>query len=172
MKYISRFLTICLLLQSFAWASPREGLKTAFDEYRYALTVEWDQQDQEQLKKIQASFTQEMQRLVVEEQLTAEEFALFIKENHRSLQVEEDILDLVRDRQGQFDLGRAQRMLEEGSDLMYSQGASWTAEDVLIYGFIGLIVFEIVVLIITHRDDVCPNPTRYPNDVSFECIYE
>lgn len=45
-KFISLMLLNCLVLTS-AQAATGEGLKAAFDDLSYSLTVEWDQQDQD-----------------------------------------------------------------------------------------------------------------------------
>lgn len=73
MKKISLFLVSSLLLQSLAWATPKDSLRNVMDEYRYALTVEWDQKDQKALEAIKASFGSEVKKIVAEEKLSSED---------------------------------------------------------------------------------------------------
>jgi hypothetical protein len=172
MKLLSVFLLSVVFLQSVAWAGPKDNLKTILDEYRYAVTVEWDQQDKAQLAIYQAQFSKELKGLVEEQNFSAKDLKAFIKENTRNLQIDETAFAVLEDKNGNLNLERVQQLLEDSSRQIYMQGSSWTAKELLIGGLIFLIVAEIVVLIITARDDKCPNPEYHPNDIPYPCIYE
>lgn len=172
MKKISLFLVCSLILQSFAWAGPKESLKAILDEYRFALTVEWDQRDHAELQKMQAKFSEEFNKLVKEENLSAKDLTVFLKENSRDLNLDESVLASLENGHGELDVERAQRLLNEKADLLYMQGSSWAPEEVLVYGFLGLLILEVIVLAITYKDDPCPNPEYHPNNVPYTCIYE
>ena len=85
MKKISLFLVASLLLQSLAWASPKDSLKNVLDEYRFALTVEWDQKDLRQLESIKESFQSGVKRIIQEEKLTTADLMDYLKENSHDL---------------------------------------------------------------------------------------
>jgi hypothetical protein len=172
MKMLSVFLISVVLLQSVAWAAPKDTLKTILDEYRYAVTVEWDQKDSAQLAIYQAQFSQALKRLVEEDKFSAADLKAFMKENSRELLIDESVFASLEDKNGKLNLERAEQLLEENSKQIYMQGSSWTAQELLIGGIIFLLVAEIVVLIITARDDKCPNPQYHPNDIPYPCIYE
>lgn len=172
MKKFSLFLVSCFLLQSFAWAGPKDNLKAVLDEYRYAVTVEWDQKDKAQLETFKAQFSSELTKLIQDEKLSVKDVSDFIKENSKSLKIDANVLEQLKDQNGQLDLQRAQQLLENSSNEMYMQGSSWAPEQILLYGLVTLAVFEIVVLIITARDDKCPNPASHANDIPYTCIYE
>jgi len=172
MKKFNVVVLLCLLVQSIAWAGPAHSLKNVVDEYRFALTVEWDQKDPDQLKKIKATFAQSLKELVEVDGLTAADLEVFLKANAKELQVDQTLIDSMKGANGKLDLDKANKVLSEKSADLYMQGSSWAPED-LIWPAIGILVlFEIVVLIITARDDKCPNPEYHPNDIPYPCIYE
>jgi hypothetical protein len=172
MKYFSLFLVSCFLLQSFAWAGPKESLKATLDNYQYAVTVDWDQKDQAQLQNLKAQFSAELNQLIEEENLSLRDVTEFIQENSNELQIDAQTLALLSDNNGQLNLERAQEMLEHRSNKMYAQGSSWSPVKVLIYGLIAVAVFEIVTLILTQENKQCPNPiASHPLDVPYTCVY-
>lgn len=172
MKKIGLFVVSCFLLQSFSWAGPKDNLKIILDEYRYSVTVEWDQKNKEELENHKSKFKAELTKLIQDEKLSVKDVTEFIKENSNDLKINEHVFDQLKDHNGQLNLYRTQQMLENSADQMYMQGSSWAPEEILLYGLITLAVFEIVVLIITARDDKCPNPNGHANDVPYTCIYE
>lgn len=172
MKKLSWFIVSSLLLQSFAWAGPKESLKSILDEYQYAVTVEWDQKDKAQLDAYKTQFNAELNKLIVEENLSVKDVSDFIQENSQALNLDEQSLELLKDHNGQLNLARTQELLEQNSTQIYSQGSSWAPEKLLLYGVLTLLVIEIVVSIVTNREDVCPNPASHPNNVPYACVYE
>ncbi len=174
MRKLNLVIVCSLLLQSFAWASPKDSLKSVVDEYRFALTVDWDQKDQVQLEKIRSNFSEELKKVVVQEKVSANDLQAFISENSYSLKLNDNVLDSIKDANGNLDLELAQQMLENSSEHLYMSGSSWSPEQLqslLLYGVLSLVVFELVVLIITARDDKCPTSVTYPNDVDYVCEY-
>lgn len=172
MKKISLFLVSSLLLQSLAWATPKDSLRNVMDEYRYALTVEWDQKDQKALEAIKASFGSEVKKIVAEEKLSSEDIKAFLQENSHELNLADAEIALLVDAQENLDAEKAQDLLSEKAKGLYKQGSHWAPlEDIALYGGIGLLVFELIVLIITTKDDPCPNPEYHPNDVPYSCNY-
>ena len=172
MKATGLSLFFIFLLQNLAWAGPQESLKQILDDYRYAVTVEWDQKDEQQLKNLKSQFAEQLKILALKEKLSASELENFLLTHSRDFKVSSHEISLLKNSQGELELSKVQSLLEERSKELYQQGSSWAPEEVLGYGLLGLLFFEIVVLIITARDDKCPNPQSFPNDVPYPCIYE
>lgn len=160
------------MIQSFAWAGPKASFKSILDEYRYAVTVEWDQKDQAQFEAIKAKFSSDLTQLVEDENLSSKDLQNFLRANARDLSLNESTLTTLENADGSLNVARAQDLLNKNADALYLQGSSWTALDTLKWGIGVLVVFEIVVLIVTAREDKCPNPEYYANNIPYGCIYE
>lgn len=63
MKRLFSFLFMFILLTVHATASTQDGLKAAFDELNYSLTVEWDQKDMSFFNNQSEKFTTELMKL-------------------------------------------------------------------------------------------------------------
>lgn len=169
MKKISLFLVCSLLMQSFAFAGPKESLKSVLDEYRYAVTVEWDQKDLSQLDLYKAKLSAELKILVQAEKFSAQDLKSFLLQNS---ELDQAVIASVSDKNGELNLEKVQSVLETQTDLLYSKGSSWSPNNSLWYGLGILAAFEIVVLIMNTKDDLCPNPANHPNDIPYNCRYE
>lgn len=142
-----KFITLMMVVAIFtvsAHANTQNGLKAAFDEMNYALTVEWDQKDQSfyegQLKKFTAT-VRELQK----QGLTNNQMIDFAKS-----QVKDD--RVAKDLETAFTMITINKMSsEEASKYMmdsmkrsYSNGASWNG-DVLVYLAVGLLIVALAV---------------------------
>lgn len=128
-------------------ASTQNGLKAAFDEMNYSLTVEWDQQDNEfyeaQLKKFMGT-VRELQK----SGLTNEQMIAFAKSQVKDAKIAKDL-------ETAFSMIIINRMTSEEASLYmmesmkrsYAKGASWNGE-VLIYLAVGLLVVALAVGIV------------------------
>ena len=172
MKATGLILFFVFLFHSLAWAGPQESLKQILDEYRYAVTVEWDQKDQAVLSALKVEFGEKLKSLAQREKMDASELEEFILRNSKDFKVSQHEIALLRNAHGELELSKVQLFLEERSQVLYQRGSSWAPEEVLVYGLLGLLFFEMVVLIITSRDDKCPNPQSFPNNVPYPCMYE
>ncbi len=127
-----------------ASASTQNGLKAAFDEMNYSLTVEWDQQDRNfyegQLKKF-TSTVRELQKLG----LTNAQMIEFAKTQVKDAKAAKDL-------ETAFSMITINKMSsEEASKYMmdsmkraYSHGASWNGE-VIVYLAVGLLIVALAV---------------------------
>jgi hypothetical protein len=127
-----------------ASASTQNGLKAAFDEMNYSLTVEWDQEDrnfyESQLKKF-TSTVRELQK----SGLTNAQMIEFAKTQVKDAKVAKDL-------ETAFSMITINKMSsEEASKYMmdsmkraYSNGASWNGE-VLVYLAVGLLIVALAV---------------------------
>ena len=135
-----KFFTLMVVAAIFttqAQASSYSGLKEAFDEMNYSLTVDWDQNDKTfydtQFKKFMAT-VRELQKTG----LTSKEMIEFAKTQVKDAKVANDL-------ETAFSMITINRMSsEEASKYMmdsmkraYSQGASWNGE-VVLYLSLGL----------------------------------
>jgi hypothetical protein len=128
-------------------ASTHNGLKAAFDEMNYSLTVEWDQQDkvfyEAQLKKFMGT-VRELQK----SGLTNDQMIAFAKSQVKDAKIAKDL-------ETAFSMITINRMTSEEASLYmmesmkraYSKGAAWNG-DVLIYLAVGLLVVALAVGIV------------------------
>ena len=125
-------------------ASTQNGLKAAFDEMNYSLTVEWDQKNKSfydaQMKKFMGQ-VRELQK----QGLTNAQMVEFAKSQIKDQKVAKDL-------ETAFSMITINKMSsEEASQYMiesmkraYSNGASWNG-DVLIYLAVGLLIVALAV---------------------------
>ena len=130
---------VCSLFTVQAHAVSHEGLKLAFDELNYALTVEWDQKDKDfhnaQLKKFYGTL-----RELQSKGLTNAESLDFIKKEVKDEKVGRDV-------ETAFNMIQINKMTsDEASNYMietmkksYSAGASFNGE-IFLYLGIGLLI--------------------------------
>ncbi len=142
-----KFITLMMVVAIFtvqAHASTQNGLKAAFDEMNYSLTVEWDQKDKSfydaQMKKFMGQ-VRELQK----QGLTNAQMVEFAKSQIKDQKVAKDL-------ETAFSMITINKMSsEEASQYMiesmkraYSNGASWNG-DVLIYLAVGLLIVALAV---------------------------
>jgi uncharacterized protein YoaH (UPF0181 family) len=136
-----KFITMMMVVSFFtvnAQAVTQNGLKAAFDELNYALTVEWDQKDQdfytEQMKQFSAQIRELQAKGMTNAQLIA-----FVKSEVKDAKV-------ARDLETAFNMISINKMnSEEASKYMvetmkksYSAGASWNGE-AIVYLAVGVL---------------------------------
>lgn len=142
-----KLITLMMVVSIFtvqAHASTQNGLKAAFDEMNYSLTVEWDQKDKNfyegQLKKF-AGVVRDLQK----QGMTNAQMVEFAKSQVKDAKVAKDL-------ETAFSMITINKMSsEEASKYMmdsmkraYSNGASWNG-DVLIYLAVGLLIVALAV---------------------------
>jgi hypothetical protein len=142
-----KLITLMMVVAIFtvqAHASTQNGLKAAFDEMNYSLTVEWDQKDkgfyETQLKKF-TSVVRDLQK----KGMTNAQMIEFAKGEVKDAKVAKDL-------ETAFSMITINKMSsEEASQYMmesmkrsYSNGASWNG-DVLIYLAVGLLFVALAV---------------------------
>lgn len=127
-----------------AHASSQNGLKAAFDEMNYALTVEWDQKDQSfyesQLKKFTAT-VRELQK----SGLTNAQMIDFAKSQVKDAKVAKDLetaFSMITI--NKMSSEEASKYMMESMKRSYANGASWNG-DVLVYLAVGLLIVALAV---------------------------
>lgn len=139
MKIISWLLILCFTTNVFA-RSVEHSLASTIEEYKYELTVEWDQKDQKALKSIMDRMRSQLSKLK-ENGMTSDDLISYAEKNGNPQQV-----DRIRT---QLMLNDAATMSDEDlvnffrNDVLAvgSQGASWNGSKDILYitGAIALI---------------------------------
>lgn len=101
------------------------GLKTAFDELEYALSVEWDQKDQAFYQAEMDKFNKKIAALK-EQGLTNQELVAFVKSEVKNEQVARDLDTAVSLMTiGKMDQNDATKFVLDSVKKSYDRGASW-----------------------------------------------
>lgn len=125
-------------------ATTQNGLKAAFDEMNYSLTVDWDQEDhafyEAQLKKFTATI-RELQKAG----LTNAQMIDFAKSQVKDEKVAKDLeTAFTMITINKMNSEEASKYLLDSMKRSYSKGASWNGE-VLVYLAVGLLIVGIAV---------------------------
>ena len=138
------FLMVFAIFTVQASASTQNGLKAAFDEMNYSLTVEWDQEDRNfyegQLKKF-TSTVRELQK----SGLTNAQMIEFAKTQVKDAKVAKDLetaFSMITI--NKMSSEEASRYMMDSMKRAYSNGASWNGE-VLVYLAVGLLIVALAV---------------------------
>lgn len=144
-KLISLFLVVSVFTVS-AHAASNAGLKAAFDELNYSLTVEWDQKDkafqQEQMKKFTSSL-----RDLQAKGLTNSQLVDFVKSEVKNERVGKDLetaFNMISI--NKMSAAEANKYVVETMKKSYSNGASWNGE-VFIYIAAALLIVAVAIAI-------------------------
>lgn len=146
MKFFS-FVLIFATLSSHAVAGTHKGIKAAFDELHYSLSVEWDQKDQGFFNQKSESFTKDLialQKSGISNQELMNEILIEIKDKR-----------IARDIEATFSLmslnalspEEANRQVKSILEKSYQTGASWNGGSVL-FGMVLTIALIAVVGIV------------------------
>lgn len=163
MKTFILLLVPLLMFQSMAFADTATGLKALIDDYRYSLTVEWDQKDEAALQVIQANF----QRDLKAQQVTLADLKAVLSET--AVQ-DQEILSILNIKDQAVMAGELQKLIDTRGEQMYSRGTSWSPMGVFWTGAGILLVIEIIVLAM--KDSSCPNSVNYPEGVHYDCEWQ
>lgn len=157
MKKLILFLVPLLLVQSIAFADSGAGLKTLIDDYRYSVTVEWDQKDEAALKTIQSRFHDDVRALNV----TLADVKSAVSTH------DAEIANVLNQESEAAMAAELQKLIDLRSEGMYAQGASWSPGAVFGAGLGVLLILEIIVLAMKNSD--CPGNNTAPEGVRYDC---
>jgi hypothetical protein len=144
-KLITLMIALAFMTTS-VFANTNAGLKTAFDELNYSLTVEWNQKDKSfydaQMKKFKTTLA-DLQK----QGLTNAEMIAFVKSEVKDAKV-------ARDMETAFTMIQIQKMsasdaanyMTETMKKSYSVGASWNGDAVMYIG-IGVLLVAVGVAV-------------------------
>ncbi|MFL5784520.1 MAG: hypothetical protein ACJ76H_07930 [Bacteriovoracaceae bacterium] len=142
-KIISFVLLFCLSLNVMAGTVGVQKLERQLDDYKFAMTVEWDQKDQNFKDAKTKEFYGALEKIIREDGLSQLEIMALMEKklvNHTALEALRLKLALLGNTSSPETLAKA---LESSTKDMYSQGASWNGE-VVIPLAIGVIVVAVI----------------------------
>ncbi|MFL5783824.1 MAG: hypothetical protein ACJ76H_04380 [Bacteriovoracaceae bacterium] len=143
-KLVTLMIAVAFTTTAFAGSNP--GLKSAFDELNYSLTVEWNQKDKSFYDAQMKKFKDTLAGLQAKG-LTNAELIEFVKAEVKDAKV-------AKDMQTAFTMIQIQKMsasdaanyMTETMKKSYSTGASWNGEAVMYIG-IGVLLIAVAVAV-------------------------
>lgn len=146
-----------------------QTLKSAYEELKYSLDVEWDQKDQDFKQKKIESFRQTVDKLQDQGLSNAElmDFALSEVKDPALKKEIQTLITMVKINE----MGRQEtfKMLKETLDKNSTRGASWNGETVM--RTVGIILaIALVVYVISRPNESAPRPVGEQPDGSY-CGY-
>ncbi len=149
LKIISLLISLSLFSAS-ASASTHQGLKTAFDEMSYALTVEWDQQDPEFYEVAMSTFRTKIRQLQ-QQGVSNGELLAFARSEVKDERVARDLdtaFSVVT--VNKLSPDEATKYVVDTIKRSYSKGANWTGDPTITF-LVGAIIIAIVLgLVLTN----------------------
>lgn len=158
-KKLFAFSMIFCLLVVQANATTHNGLKAAFDDLNYALTVDWDQTDRAFYSSQMEKFSAQVKSLQ-EQGLTNQElmdFALTQVKDEKAAKDLQTAFTMITI--NKMSPKEAQRYVSDVMNKSYSRGASWGGE--VIIGAVVLVLIIAVVAIVAGKARVNENEGCY-----------
>jgi len=125
MRFVSLLVAFCFSLNVMASTGAVHELERQMDDYHYALTVEWDQKDQQFYDQHTKAFFESMSQLIREQGLSQEEILNLVEKKMNNKAMINAIklkLSLLKEVKTSDELAT---ILKESSGDLYTQGASW-----------------------------------------------
>lgn len=144
-----KLITLMMVLSIFttqANASTNDGLKAAFDDLNFALTVEWDQKDKAFHEGQMSKFTAALRDLQ-SKGLTNSQLIDFAKAEVKNAQVAKDLetaLNMIQI--NKMSPSEANKYILDTMKKSYSAGASWNGE-VFVYLAVGVLIVALAIAI-------------------------
>lgn len=180
-KFFAFSMIFCFLIVN-ANATTNNGLKAAFDDLNYALTVDWDQNDQNFYKSQMEKFNTTLNSLQ-KQGLTNQQMIDFTLSQLKNENMKKDLQTALTMVQiNRMSEKEAQKYVTDVMNKSYSQGASWGGE--VIVGAIVLVLIVAVAAIVAGKarvnedqgcyeiykcDDYCTGSFCY-EDCYYECV--
>lgn len=142
-KIVSIVLLLCLSMNIMAGTAGVQKLEREIDNFKFSMTVEWDQKDQEFKEVKTREFNAALEKILREDGISQLEVMALLQKKVLSSEAINAIqlkLSLLGNSSSPEALTKA---LESSTQHMYSQGASWNGE-VMIPLAIGVIVVAII----------------------------
>lgn len=147
MRLVSLLVAFCFSFNVLASTGTIQELERHMDDYQYALSVEWDQQDQAFYEAKTEAFFQKMSKLINEKGLSQAEVLKMVEtktKNKAALEALKLKISLLAKNASAEELAN---IVKESSKDLYSQGASWNGEVVFSVALgivlIGALVYSI-----------------------------
>ncbi len=178
-KFLFSIIALCLLTaQSFAVTN--NGLKTAFDEMNYSLSVEWNQTDRAFYNAQMEKFAASLRTANVSNQELVE-FAVSQVKDEKASKDLRTALTMVQI--NNMDQKEAQKYVMDVMNKSYSRGASWNGGAVIGGAILVVIIVAVALLVsgdarineneecyeVYTCEDYCTGGLCY-EDCGYECI--
>lgn len=154
-------MSFLIAFQSIAFAAPASGLKSAYEEYLYATTVEWDQIDSAEIAAINSRFADSLASLQEQGLLTDAHVKEFFHDEVSAGRVPQEVLFQILTPAGELNSAALVDVLREQQKNLQDRGASWDGNgrkifNVVAWGFLPALL--VVYLITTSgRKELCTN---------------
>lgn len=145
MKILSIALSFCFMVNSFAASVGSDQLDHLLDEYQYAVTVEWDQQDKAYYEQQTAKFLSNVQEMIKAKAITSTDI-MEVAESKGLQKAKIQNLLQASDLQNEKNPEQLAKMLMENSHLFYQEGSSWAPSAGAIFGYGALILIFVGLL--------------------------
>lgn len=159
LKKLFAFSLITCLFVVQAHATTHNGLKAAFDDLNYALSVEWDQQDRSfydaQMEKFKSTLSSLQGQGLSNQELV--DFTLSQVKNEKLAKDLETAFTMISI--NKMSQSEAQRYVTEVMNRSYNQGASWNGGAVV--GVLVAVILVAVALIVAGKARVNENEGCY-----------
>lgn len=142
MRFISLLVAFCFSLNVMASTGTVQELEKALDDYHYALSVEWDQQDQAFYDAQTKDFYSKMASLI-QSGLSQEEVLTVIGKKVNNPKLVEALKLKAALMSKATSAEELAKMVKESTSDMYSQGASWNGQ-AIVPVVIGLLVVGVI----------------------------
>lgn len=152
MKFMTLIICICLTLNALASTADVQKLEKHFDEFQYAMTVEWDQKDQKFFEEKTAEFYKNLQGLKLSEKdiLNLAEKKAVGRETIEALKLK---LSLMAPDKSAEEIAS---LLKESSNDLYRTGASLNANvEFTIETILGFAAVILLTLSLDGPDEKC-----------------
>lgn len=172
LKQLFAFFMVLSISFTQASAATDNGLKAAFDELNYSLSVEWDQKDKDFHSAQMKAFSAKLMELQ-NKGLTRNELIAFVKSEVKNQAVAKDL-------ETAFNMVSINKMTSEDATKYmvetmkksYSNGASWNGQ-VVLYVAIGVLIVAAAIALGSTTGPACANPTTECYDTgNYHCYYD
>ena len=143
---ILTFVLACSIFSASAMSNTKHGLKTAFDEFNYAITVEWDQKDPAFLEARKLELMQSISALEAEGMTRLEliEFAKSQLKDAALIKNLDSVLEAIS--LNKMTTEEAQNFMIRAIGNSQSQGANWNG--VIILTPVGLLILVLIIAVV------------------------
>lgn len=143
MKLIALALTFCLSFNVLAASGTIHELERQLDEYQYALTVEWDQEDGKFYSEQTQIFFKNLSILMVEKGLSKDEVVSLI-ESKITDKTALEALKLKLSLMGEVNSSEELiKVLQDNASSFYTRGASWNGRSIETFA-LGFLVVAVI----------------------------
>lgn len=161
MKKLFFALALVFTFQSIAMAMPEQSLKSVYQDFLYARTVEWNQIDADHLAAINARFADDISALKEKGLLTESAVKELFEAEMSAGRVPQEIYQEILTADGQINFSSLASVLDRNQDRFFHQGASWEGEGKMFFkiaawGFLPALII-IAIITTSGRKEMCTN---------------